>query len=250
MAERIQKVLANAGIASRRQIEAFIRAGRILVDGKPAKLGDRISGEERLLLDGRPVSLRPPSKNERQYFLAYYKPTGEITSRADPEGRSTVFSAIRPPPSGRWINVGRLDINTSGLLLLTTDGELAHRLMHPSFEVPREYAVRLLGELTEQQRQQLLDGVMLEDGLASASDVRIDGGSGANIWYRVTLQEGRNREVRRIFEALGLAVSRLIRVRYGPVGLGRMRRGETRRLSSEEIAALYTAVGLERQQHA
>jgi 23S rRNA pseudouridine2605 synthase len=248
MAERIQKVLANAGIGSRRQIEALIRAGRIVVDGQPAKLGDRLAGSEALLLDGRPIRLRPQGDDERQYFLAYYKPAGEVTSRSDPEGRSTVFSDIRPPPSGRWINVGRLDINTSGLLLLTTDGELAHRLMHPSFEVPREYAVRLLGELTDHQRQQLLEGVMLEDGPARVSDVRIDGGSGANIWYRVTLLEGRNREIRRIFEALGLAVSRLIRVRYGPVELGRLHRGETRRLSAGEISSLYAAVGLRNAQ--
>jgi 23S rRNA pseudouridine2605 synthase len=246
VADRIQKVLANAGIGSRRQIEAFIRAGRIVVDGRPAQLGDRIVGTERLLLDGRPLRLDPATTQPRHYFLAYYKPAGEVTSRADPDGRTTVFAAIRPPPSGRWINVGRLDISTSGLLLFTTDGELAHRLMHPSFEVSREYAVRLLGELSEAQQQALLEGVELEDGPAHVNDIRIDGGTGTNTWYRIVLQEGRNREVRRLFEALGLAVSRLIRVRYGPIELGRLRRGETRRLSSEEIQALYAAVGLER----
>ena len=153
---------------------------------------------------------------------------------------------IPAPPHGRWINVGRLDISTSGLLLLTTDGELAHRLMHPRFEVPREYAVRLLGTLTADQRRRLLEGVMLEDGLARVSDIQSEGGTGANAWYRVTLHEGRNREVRRIFDALGMAVSRLIRVRYGPIGLGRMKRGETRRLSPEEVTSLYAAVGLDR----
>jgi len=246
MAERIQKVLANAGIGSRRQIEALIRQGRLLVDGKPAQLGDRLSGEERLLLDGRPVRVRLPSERDRQYFLAYYKPAGEVTSRTDPEGRATVFTDIPPPPHGRWINVGRLDISTSGLLLLTTDGELAHRLMHPRFEIPREYAVRLLGTLTPEQRQRLLEGVMLDDGPARVSDIQSEGGTGVNAWYRVTLHEGRNREVRRIFEALGLAVSRLIRVRYGPIGLGRLKRGESRRLSPEEVASLYAAVGLQR----
>jgi len=244
MADRIQKLLANAGIGSRRQIEALIRAGRIIVDGKPAQLGDRISGSEALLLDGRPLHLKA-QRHPRQYFVAYYKPTGELTSRDDPEGRATVFSALRPPPRGRWINVGRLDISTSGLLLFTTDGDLAHRLMHPSYEIDREYAVRLLGTLTNEQREALLAGIELEDGPAKLTNIREEGGStGVNAWYRVTLREGRNREVRRLFEALGLAVSRLIRVRYGPVNLGKLKRGETRQLSRDEVQALYSAVHL------
>lgn len=245
MADRIQKVLANAGIGSRRQIEALIRAGRIIVDGKPAQLGDRLAGTEKLLLDGRVVRLRS-QRLERQYFLAYYKAAGELTSRNDPEGRATVFTQIHPPPLGRWVSVGRLDLNTSGLLLLTTDGELAHRLMHPSFEVSREYAVRLLGNFSSEQRSRLLAGVALDDGLAKLNGIRSEGGSGGvNAWYRVTLQEGRNREVRRLFEAVGLGVSRLIRVRYGPVSLGKLRRGQTRPLSPAEVAGLYAAVGLD-----
>ena len=246
MAERIQKVLANAGLGSRRQIEALIKAGRVVVDGKRAQLGDRISGSERLAIDGDPVSIRRSTRPDaHQYHVAYYKPAGEITSRDDPQQRSTVFDAVKPPPRGRWISVGRLDISTSGLLLLTTDGELAHRLMHPSYEIVREYAVRVLGELSRAQIQQLLDGVELDDGPAALSFVRPDGGSGANRWYRVGVREGRNREIRRIFDAVGAPVSRLIRVAYGPLALGSMRRGETRRLARNEISALYEAVGLQ-----
>ncbi len=243
MAERVQKVLANAGVGSRRQIEGWIKQGRLIVDGKPAQLGDRLSGNEKISLDGRPLRL-PSAKRRRNYFLAYHKPAGEITSRADPEGRASIFDEIRPPPQGRWISVGRLDISTSGLLLLTTDGELAHRLMHPSYEISRAYAVRLLGTLTSEQQQALVTGIELDDGLAQFDDISEEGGSGANNWYRVTLHEGRNREVRRMFDAIGLAVSRLMRVSYGPINLGRLRRGETRRLSVDEIKALYAAVGL------
>ena len=244
MAERVQKVLANAGVGSRRQIEGWIKQGRIIVDGKPAKLGDRLSGREKISLDGRALHL-PGANRRRNYFLAYHKPSGEITSRADPEGRATIFDEIRPPPHGRWITVGRLDIGTSGLLLLTTDGELAHRLMHPSYEISRVYAVRLLGTLTSEQRLELLNGIELDDGTARFDEISDEGGSGANNWYRVTLHEGRNREVRRMFEAIGLPVSRLMRVCYGPISLGRLRRGETRSLSIEEIRALYSAVGLQ-----
>ncbi len=243
MAERVQKVLANAGVGSRRQIEGWIKQGRVIIDGKPAQLGDRLSGNEKISVDGRAIRL-PGVKRRRNYFLAYHKPAGEITSRADPEGRATIFDDIRPPPHGRWITVGRLDVSTSGLLLLTTDGELAHRLMHPSYEISRTYAVRLLGELTTEQRVVLLDGVALDDGVAHFDEISDEGGSGANNWYRVTLHEGRNREVRRMFEAIGLPVSRLMRVAYGPITVGRLRRGETRRLSMEEISALYAAVGL------
>jgi len=243
VAERVQKVLANAGVGSRRQIEGWIKQGRIIVDGKPAQLGDRLSGNEKIFVDGRPLRL-PTAKRQRQFFLAYHKPAGEITSRDDPEGRATIFDNIRPPPHGRWITVGRLDISTSGLLLLTTDGELSHRLMHPSYEISRAYAVRLYGALTSEQRLELLSGVMLDDGSARFDEISDEGGTGANTWYRVTLREGRNREVRRIFEAIGLRVSRLMRVGYGPVSLGRLRRGETRRLSNEELEGLYAAVGL------
>jgi len=183
--------------------------------------------------------------------VAYYKPAGELTSRSDPEGRRTVFDALPRPPHGRWINVGRLDMSTSGLLVFTTDGELAHRLMHPRYGIKREYAVRLLGAPSEDQLRRLTEGVELEDGEhGEAGAARFDtaelrGGSGANVWVHVTLVETGNRDVRRIFEALGLTVSRLIRVRYGPIELGKLRRGQSRALEPDEVAALYSAVGLE-----
>ncbi len=243
VADRIQKVLANAGLGSRREIERWIKQGRIVIDSQPAQLGDRLAGGEKILLDGRPVRL-VSSARERKHYCVYYKPAGEVTSRRDPEGRRTIFQELKPPRHGRWISVGRLDISTLGLLLLTSDGELAHRLMHPSYEIPREYAVRLMGELTRQQLAQLNRGVELDDGVAKFDRVRRDGGSGRNIWYRATLHEGRNREIRRIFEALDISVSRLIRVRYGPVSLGKLHRGDSRPLTVKEIEALYDAVGL------
>jgi 23S rRNA pseudouridine2605 synthase len=179
-----------------------------------------------------------------QATIAYYKPTGEITSKRDPERRKSVFDSLPRPPQGRWISVGRLDLSTSGLLLLTTDGELAHRLMHPSYEVSREYAVRLIGTPSESQLERLTGGIDLEDGPAHFEAARRGGGHAKNVWYHVRLREGRNREVRRMFEAIDLTVSRLIRVRYGPVELGRLRRGETRPLRREEVEALYQAVKL------
>jgi 23S rRNA pseudouridine2605 synthase len=243
VADRIQKVMANAGIASRREVERWIRQGRVVVNGQPAQLGDQLAGGEKILFDGRPVQLLSQDYERKAYRL-YYKPVGQVTSRRDPEGRTTVFSQLNPPRQGRWISVGRLDITTSGLLLLTSDGDLAHRLMHPSYEIPREYAIRLMGELNDEKLAQLEDGVELDDGLAKFDQIRRDGGSGRNVWYRVTLHEGKNREIRRVFEVLNIPVSRLIRVRYGPVSLGDLRRGESRSLSEKEISALYQAVGL------
>ncbi len=240
--ERIQKVLAEAGFGSRREIERWIAEGRISVDGRRAELGERIVGTERILINGRPVRLKRQPAAHRH--LAYYKPAGEVTTRDDPEDRPTVFDRLPRPPHGRWISIGRLDLNTSGLLLLTTDGELAHRLMHPRYAVSREYAVRLLGSPSEEQLRTLSQGVVLEDGPAHFESIDVRGGAGRNTWVHVTLREGRNREVRRMFEAVGLTVSRLIRVRYGPVQLGRMQRGRMRDLTSGEIAALYDAVGL------
>lgn len=235
-------MLSSAGIASRRQIERLIREGRVVVDGKPAKIGDHLAGGERVLVDGRPVK---PVQALRHAHLIYYKPVGEITSRDDREGRKLVFDSLPKPKRGRWISVGRLDIATSGLLLFTTDGELAHRLMHPRYEIARTYAVRLLGELEQPQIEQLLSGVELEDGPARFERVIRSGGQGANVWYHVTLREGRNREVRRVFEAFHIAVSRLIRIAYGPIELGRLSRGKTRYLTKSETDALYAAVGLE-----
>lgn len=235
-------MLAEAGLGSRREIERWIAEGRISIDGRRAELGERIAGTERILVNGRPVRLKRQVGAHRH--LAYYKPSGEVTTRDDPEDRPTVFDRLPRPPHGRWISIGRLDLNTSGLLLLTTDGELAHRLMHPRYAVSREYAVRLLGTPSDEQLRALSQGIMLDDGPAHFESIEMRGGSGRNTWLHVTLREGRNREVRRMFEAVGLVVSRLIRVRYGPVQLGRMQRGRMRDLTPGEVASLYEAVGL------
>lgn len=242
-AQRIQKLLAEAGVGSRRQIERWITEGRLSVDGQPAEPGQSVTGRESFALDGRMLKL--PRADRPHAWLAYHKPDGEISTERDPEGRPTVFQAL-PKARRRWISVGRLDVNTSGLLLFTTDGELAHKLMHPSSEVAREYAVRVLGEVTAETLQRLLDGVELEDGPARFGSIRASGGDGANTWFNVTLAEGRNREVRRLWEAVGHQVSRLIRVAYGPVQLPRgLRRGQSRALEDGEIAALYALAGLE-----
>jgi 23S rRNA pseudouridine2605 synthase len=235
--ERLQKVLAQIGVASRRDIEALVLAGRISVNGLPATLGQKVGPGDRVKLNGKLIPLRFADRTPR--VLIYHKPEGEIVSREDPEGRPTVFERLPMLKKGRWIAVGRLDFNTSGLLLLTSDGELANRLMHPRYEIEREYAVRLLGQLTEEQIQQLQTGVELEDGLARFNTVFDAGGEGVNHWYRVTLTEGRNREVRRMFELFGLTVSRLMRVRYGPVSLPpRLKRGMWMEMPEAEACAL------------
>lgn len=235
--ERLQKVLAQAGIASRREIEELVVAGRISVNGLPAALGQKIGPGDRVKLNGKLIPLRFSQRTPR--VLIYHKQEGEIVSRDDPEGRPTVFERLPILRKGRWLAVGRLDFNTSGLLLFTNDGDLANRLMHPRYGIDREYAVRLLGELTEEQGQSLLDGIELEDGPARFNTLRDAGGEGANHWYRVTLSEGRNREVRRMFEAVGLTVSRLIRVRYGPVELpSRLKRGMWMEFPEAEVCAL------------
>jgi 23S rRNA pseudouridine2605 synthase len=241
--ERVQKVLANAGIASRREIDRLIRAGRIVIDGRPAIPGDRLFASEKVLIDGKPVKFPAIDSNPSGDVLVYHKPLGEITARRDPEGRKTVFAALPKPPRGRWITIGRLDLNSSGLLLFTTDGELAHRLMHPSFEIEREYAVRIRGQLTDNQLAQLCTGIALDDGMARFEQIDAMGGGNTNCWYQVRLNEGRNREIRRMFEAIGSTVSRLMRIRYGPVVLGRMKRGSFRLLNDKERAQLYAAVG-------
>ncbi|ATE59582.1 23S rRNA pseudouridine(2605) synthase RluB [Thauera sinica] len=222
--ERLQKVLAQAGVASRREIEELVIAGRISVNGLPASLGQKIGPGDRVKLNGKLIPLRFAQRTPR--VLIYHKPEGEIVSRDDPEGRPTVFERLPVLRKGRWLAVGRLDFTTSGLLLFTNDGELANRLMHPRYELEREYAVRVLGELTEEQARSLTEGIQLEDGVARFNGLRDEGGEGANHWYRVTISEGRNREVRRMFESVGLTVSRLMRVRYGPVELpARLKRG-------------------------
>lgn len=244
MAERIQKLLASAGIASRREAERMIEAKRVSVNGDIVKLGDKAEITDTVRLDGKVVKLhhRPDSKHR---VLAYYKPEGQICSRSDPEGRPTIFDNLPRMQSGRWIAVGRLDINTSGLILLTTDGDLANRLMHPSSEVEREYAVRVLGEVTESMKRALRKGVELEDGKASFNSISDGGGEGANHWYHVTLNEGRNREVRRLWESQEVRVSRLQRVRYGPITLKRgIRSGEWEELMRTDINALRNVVGL------
>jgi 23S rRNA pseudouridine2605 synthase len=245
MAERLQKVLASAGYGSRRRIEDWIRAGRIRVNGRPAALGAVVTASDTIEIDGRTVALTVARSQPFPRTLLYHKPVGELTTRADPDGRPTVFDRLPPLKTARWIAVGRLDLNTAGLLLFTTDGELANRLMHPSSEVEREYAVRVLGVVNPAVLERVRRGVALNDGMAAFASVEDAGGSGANHWYHVTLKEGRNREVRRLWESQGVAVSRLIRVRFGPIGLPRqLRPGRHRTLTCAEVVTLYRAAGL------
>ncbi|MBK8890634.1 MAG: rRNA pseudouridine synthase [Dechloromonas sp.] len=235
--ERLQKVLAQAGVGSRREMEEWIAAGRITVNGVTAQIGQSVVPTDKVKIGGRLVNVRVASTRTPRVVL-YHKPEGEIVSRDDPAGRPSVFAALPRIRSGRWIAVGRLDFNTSGLLLFTTAGELANKLMHPSSGLIREYAVRVLGGLTPESQQSLLDGIELEDGPASFASLEEGGGEGANRWYRVTLSEGRNREVRRMFEAVGCTVSRLIRVRYGPFTLPpQLKRGRARELEESEVKA-------------
>jgi 23S rRNA pseudouridine2605 synthase len=242
MPERLQKFLARAGLGSRRQIEDWVRQGRITVNGAPARLGLQVGGSDRIQIDGKPVRTRVQHQPRR--VLAYYKPVGEVTSRHDPDGRPTVFERLPPLRDGRWVAVGRLDLTTQGLLLLTSDGELANRLMHPSSQIEREYAVRVLGEVAPEKLRRLLEGVPLEDGLARFDEMREAGGEGVNHWYHVILREGRNREVRRLWESQGVTVSRLIRVRYGPVSLRRgLHPGGWDELNDAQVDELSQAVG-------
>lgn len=235
MSEKIQKVLANAGLGSRRQIETWITEKRISVNGVTAKLGDRIEGTERVSVDGREVKL-VRSKTKRTRILIYHKPEGEICSRSDPEGRPTVFDRLPMLRNGRWISVGRLDFNTSGILLLTNDGDLANRLMHPSSEIEREYAVRIKGEVTPTILKKLKRGVKLEDGYGHFEEIVDAGGEGSNHWYHVIVKEGRNRLVRRLWESQNLTVSRLIRIRFANLTLPRdVRRGRWTELEPEEV---------------
>lgn len=243
MSEKLHKILARNGYGSRREMERWIEDDRFKINGKQAKTADRIESKDKVSLDGKLIELNFDDQQHR--ILLYNKPEGEICTRDDPDGRKDVFATLPKLQGARWIIVGRLDINTSGLLFFTTDGELANALMHPSSEVDREYSVRILGEVDGQILQNLEKGVELEDGFARFDAIIDVGGSGANHWYSVILKEGRKREVRRLWESQGLKVSRLMRTRFGPVSLTRgLRKGSFRDLSKEEAAALYSAVGM------
>jgi len=240
---KLHKVLAQAGMGSRLEMEQLILEGRISVNGEPAHIGQRIQFGDTIKVNGKPVRVRmtpPPPR-----VLAYHKPAGEVVSHDDPQNRPTVFRRLPRLMQGKWQSVGRLDINTEGLLLLTSSGELANRLMHPRFGLQREYAVRVLGALSNEEMQRLLDGVRLDDGMAQFASIEDGGGEGANCWYRVTIGEGRNREVRRMFEAVGHAVSRLIRIRYGAMMLPRgLKRGAWVELDERDIGRLTAAAGM------
>jgi 23S rRNA pseudouridine2605 synthase len=241
--ERLQKVLAGWGLGSRRAIEQWIEAGEVKVNGEVATLGARLLPTDRVEIRGLPVRSRVETFTRR--VLMYHKPEGELTTRFDPEGRPTVFESLPPIRDGRWITVGRLDFNTSGLLIVTNDGELANRMMHPSQELLRVYAARIFGDLTQQMIKQLKEGVELEDGVAHFESVEDAGGTGMNHWYHVGLREGRNREVRRMFDAVGVPVSRLIRIQYGDLVLPpRLRPGKWTMLSPEDAEALAVSLAM------
>jgi 23S rRNA pseudouridine2605 synthase len=247
--ERIQKYLASQGAGSRRQIDSLLQQGRISVNGKPAKPGDQVAGGEKIAIDGK--LLRLQRHLARAKILIYHKPVGQVCTRADPEGRDDVYQHLPGLQQGRWVGIGRLDINTSGLLLFTNDGELANRLMHPSYEVEREYAVRVHGEVSAQMLQQLRAGVELDDGTAHFDDILDSGGSGSNHWYHVILKEGRNREVRRLWEAVGVEVSRLVRVRYEEFSLPKwLKPGKYRILDEEVVERAYRRLGLKADKRA
>jgi len=242
--EKLHKVLADAGIGSRRDMEELIIAGRVSVNGQPAHIGQRVMPNDQVRINGKPLQRRPAGGRPPRVLL-YHKPVGEIVTQDDPGERPTVFEKLPKVSGSRWVAVGRLDLNTEGLILFTTSGELANRLMHPRYEVEREYAVRVLGELTDDRRQQLLDGVQLDDGPAKFAKVDDAGGQGVNHWYRVALAEGRNREVRRMFESVGLTVSRLIRIRYGAIQLPRsLARGRFYELAPEWVQAWVHDLGM------
>ena len=241
--ERLQKVMAQSGHGSRRNLEILIAQGHITINGQVAKLGDQVGPGDRVKLDGRPISMR--FGDPLPQVLLYHKPEGEIVTRDDPQGRATVFEKLPPVQGGRWVSVGRLDINTGGLLIFTTNGELANRLMHPRFEVEREYALRLLGELTEESKSKLLEGVEIEGEKCKFDSIEDRGGEGANHWYHVVLREGKNREVRKMCEVVGLVVSRLMRVRFGSVAMPTfMKRGMTHEMEEPEVIQLLEFAGM------
>ena len=240
--EKLQKVLARAGLGSRREMERWIEEGRITVNGKAATLGDRVDERARISVDGRNLDATPAVQTR---CILYHKPPGEVCSRKDPEGRRSVFERLPKLKSGRWISIGRLDFNTSGLLLFTTDGDLANALMHPSSNIEREYMVRVMGKVEMEMLHRMVEGVMLEDGMARFTDITDAGGEGINHWFYVVLMEGRNREVRRLWESQGLTVSRLKRVRYGEVFIpSRVKQGQWTEMETAEIKSLYRMAGL------
>ena len=248
-APKLQKVLAQAGVGSRRDIEQMIEDGRIEVNDQVAHIGQRISFGDRIKVAGRPIKVRiaPPAAR----ILAYHKPTGEVVTHDDPQGRPTVFRRLPRLHNGKWMSVGRLDLNTEGLLLFTNSGELANQLMHPRFGVEREYAVRVLGSLGEDARNKLLSGVEIDGQTASFLSISNGGGEGVNQWYRVVITEGRNREVRKLFDAVGLTVNRLIRVRYGAIVLPRgLKRGVWVELGESDVRAVKSLAGMDRQPEA
>lgn len=242
---KLHKVLAQAGMGSRLEMEQLILEGRISVNNEPAHVGQRIQHGDQIKVNGKPIRYRidpPPAR-----VIAYHKPVGEVVTHDDPQNRPTVFRKLPRQVQGKWQSVGRLDLNTEGLLLFTTSGELANKLMHPRFGLEREYAVRVLGALSNEEKTRLLDGVQLDDGVASFGSIEDGGGEGSNCWYRVTISEGRNREVRRMLESVGHAVSRLIRIRYGAMVLPRgLKRGAWMELDERDIQALLKAAGTER----
>lgn len=238
--EKLQKVLARAGMGSRRALETVIAEGRVSVNGRPAKLGDRVTGHEKIQLDGKTIIVTAADSKEDLRVIMYNKPEGEVCTRKDPEGRKTIFESLPKVLNGRWVAVGRLDINTTGLILLTTDGDLAHKLMHPSSGIDREYRVRIFGKVDQAMVDRLLKGVELEDGMARFTDITLeDEIDSSNRWVTVTLMEGKNREVRRLWESQGVQVSRLKRVRFGPILLpSKVARGRFDDCSESQIKAL------------
>jgi 23S rRNA pseudouridine2605 synthase len=250
MTEKLQKVLARAGFGSRREIETWIAKGRIKVNGMVAVIGDRVTDDDKIIVDGKKLAPQKKIREDRRVIL-YNKPENEVSTRSDPEGRRTVFDKLPPLKHGRWVSVGRLDLNTSGLMLFTTDGELANKLMHPSSQIEREYAVRILGDVTLEMVQEMHKGVIIEDHLCRFTDIQHYGGEGVNQWYHVVLLEGRNREVRKLWESQGVKVSRLKRVRFGPLFIpSSVVKGRFNELGKTEIEKLLKLVNRESERPA